>query len=783
MSEQPTAVGGSILGASVKRVEDPRFVRGEGEYMNDIHIEGEVWMAPVRSQVPHGTIVSLDIEQATAMPGVIGVYGPADLPGTMPADFAGQTDATLVDLVTSDRVRFVGDIVAVVVAATRQQAIDAAEAVWLDVDPLPVAVTPQSALAENAPILFPDHGSNVVAAFDQDAPGVLADAEVTIELEIAHQRIAAIPLETNNALAMPTPEGGVDIRLGAQQVHGARNVISSALGIDRSLIRVRVPDMGGGFGAKIYTYREHVLCAQLAMKLQRPVRWDESRTENMLAMNHGRAQHHRLEVGARRDGTVVGIRYHVIQDCGAYPAFGTQMPNFTRRMSSGPYDIPAIEYHGRSVVTNTTPVHAYRGAGRPEATISLERAMDAVAAELGMDPAEVRRRNFRAAGEFPWVTATGERYDSGDYLQALELALETVDYTAVRKEQAERRGRGDRIQLGIGIGSYVEVTAPGGRKDWGAVEVHPDGTATVSSGALSHGHGHETTFPQLASRILGIPLEDIRYVQADTDLVVRGGGTMGSRSLQMAGSAVHRSSEGVLEKARRLVAHLTEASVDDVVLFGDARVGIAGVPDSGRTWGELAELASEPSNLPPDMTPGLRVDDTYVQEHASVPFGTHVSVVEVDTETGDVRLIRHVAVDDAGNIVNHVVLDGQIHGGIAQGVGQALYEQFRYDEDGNPLTGNLTGYLVPTAATLPAFDLRHTITPSTSNPLGVKGVGEAGTVGSTPAVYGAVLDSVAHLGVRHIDMPVTPDKLWEAITQAGRVETGNRSHGPVDDAG
>jgi aerobic carbon-monoxide dehydrogenase large subunit len=754
--------GGSILGAAVKRAEDPRFITGQGRYMEDIHLDGEVWMVPVRSQVPHGVILSVDSSEATTMPGVIGVFGPDELPGTMPIDFASQSDATRMKLITSDRVRYVGDIVAVVVADTEAHAVDAAETVWLDVDPLPVVADVHAAVADDAPVLFPEHGTNVAIAFDIDTPDALDGADVVVSAVIVNQRLAAVPLETNNALAVPDGDG-VDIRIGAQQVHAARNSISTALDIDRSQVRVRVPDMGGGFGAKIYTYREHAICAALAMKLGRPVRWNESRTQNMVAMNHGRAQHHRVQVGATRDGRVVGMKLEVLQDCGGYPLFGAMMASFTMRMASGPYAIPKIDYHARSVVTNTTPVHAYRGAGRPEATITLERVMDLLAAELAMDPTEVRRRNLQTPDAFPWVTATGERYDTGNYEAALEKALETAGYTALRKDQAERRARGDRVQLGIGVSSYVEVTAPGGRKDWGAVEVDDDGSATIYSGAVSHGHSHETTFPVLASRILGIPAERISMVQADTSLIARGGGTMGSRSLQMAGSAIHRSSEGLLDKARRLVAHLNEAAAADVVLFEDGRIGVAGVPDSGYSWAQLAALAADPANLPDDMEPGLRVEDTYDQEHSSVPFGTHVSVVEVDTETGDVRLIRHVAVDDAGAVVNPMVLDGQIHGGIAQGVGQALYEEVRYDSDANPLTTNLTGYLLPTAATLPSFELTHTYTPSTSNPLGVKGVGEAGTVGSTPAVYGAVLDAIAHLGVGHLDMPLTPAKVWQAI--------------------
>ncbi len=432
-------------------------------------------------------------------------------------------------------------------------------------------------------------------------------------------------------------------------------------------------------------------------------------------------------------------------------------------MTAGPYLIPEIEFTSRSVVTNTTPTHAYRGAGRPEATFTLERLMDMLAAELDMDPTEVRRRNFIPPDAFPHVTASGERYDTGRYADALALALDTAGYDELRAEQQRRRESGDRRQLGIGVGSYVEITAPGGRKDWGRVEVHTDGTVTIFSGASSHGHGHETTFAQLASQVLKVSMEHIRFVQADTDRIVRGGGTMGSRSMQMAGSAITRAGESVIEKARQIVAHAAEARLEDVVQFDDGRIGVTGVPDTGRTLGEIAELASDPANLPPDMEPGLDADDIWVQEHATVPFGTHVSVVEVDTETGDVTLVRHIACDDPGTVFSRMIVDGQVHGGVAQGVGQALYEHVQYDEAGTPLTSNLTSYLIPTGPTLPLIEIERTTTATDENPLGVKGIGEAGTIGSTPAVANAVLDALRPFGVDHIDMPLTPSKVWKAI--------------------
>lgn len=757
---------GSIRGGVVKRAEDPRFVAGQGNYVTDMRVEGALWAVFVRSTVAHGTIASIDTSAAREMPGVVGVFTADDIPGTMPAVVRSLGEAAPRPLLARDRVRHVGDPVAVVVAESEREAVDAAEAVWVDYEVLPAVASLDAALAEGAELLYPELGSNVVAegGFGPDAD-VLTDAEVVVTAEMHNQRVAPVPLETSNALAIPRPDGGAEVWLGSQAIHYTRNTISRALGIDRELLHVRTPDMGGGFGAKINCYREQVVVVALALKLGRPVRWHEGRAEGMLSMSHGRDQRQYLELGARRDGTIVGMRWTVTQDAGAYPLDGAIMAELTARMASGAYRIPALEFRWRGVVTNTTPVDNYRGAGRPEAAAAIERMMDLLAAELDMDPAEVRRRNFVPPDEFPYVATTGERYDTGDYAAALALALETAGYEELRAEQAQRRRRGDRRQLGIGISSYVEVTAPGGRKDWGRAEVTPDGVV-IYSGALSHGQGHETVFAQIASDILGVPFERIRFVQGDTDYVVRGGGTMGSRSLQMAGSAVTRAAEAAFEKARRIYAHNKEAALDDVVRFDDGRIGIAGVPDSAMSILEIAALAADPANLPPGEEPGIVVDEIYEQAEATVPFGTHISVVEVDIETGEVEILRHVACDDCGRILNRMVVDGQVHGGVAQGVGQALFEHFRYDADGNPLTGNLTTYLLPTATTLPAFEVVHTETPTDQNPLGVKGIGEAGTIGSTPAVVNAVHDALRPFGVRHLDMPLTPARIWEALRAA-----------------
>ncbi|CAN5898230.1 molybdopterin-dependent oxidoreductase [soil metagenome] len=761
-------VKGSILGAEVRRVEDPRFITGSAAYLDDTVVDGALWAVMVRSSVPHGAITGIDTTEAVTMPGVVGVFTAADLAlDPMPIEATGATDETRRPVIASDRVRFVGDIVAVVVAETPAQASDAAEAVWPDYDLLEAAANPLEALRPGAPLLFPDIGTNVVLSGGLETAGdVMADAEVVVEVELVNQRLAAIPLETNNALASPRPDGGVDVWLGSQGVLGARRTIAKVLGLDRALVHVKVPDMGGGFGAKINAYPEQVLVVALSIRLGRPVRWQESRVENMVSMSQGRAQHQTVEMGARRDGTITALRWNVTQDAGAYPLYGSYLPHFTQRMAAGPYRIPVIDFQWQSVATNTTPIDAYRGAGRPEAALTIERLVDLLAGELDMDPADVRRLNFHGPDEFPLVTATGERYDSGNYASALDLALKTAGYADLRAEQKDRLDRNDRWLLGIGLSSYVEVTAPGGRKDWGRVEVTEE-EVVVYSGASSHGHGHETTFTQIASRRLGVPADRIRFVQGDTDVIPRGGGTMGSRSMQMAGSAVFRSSEAVVEKARRLVAHLSEAAIEDVVQFDDGTVGVAGVPDSGKTLFEVATLAADSSRMPSDEEPGLAAEDNWAQEEATVPFGSHVSIVEVDRETGDVRVLRHIACDDCGTIFSPMIVYGQVHGGVAQGIGQALWEGVRYDADANPVTTNLTTYLVPNARVLPSFEIDHTQTPTDQNPLGAKGIGESGTIGSGPAVVNAVHDALRPYGVRHIDMPLTPARIWQALQRRG----------------
>jgi aerobic carbon-monoxide dehydrogenase large subunit len=758
-------------------VEDPALVTGAARFTEDIESGPALHAAFVRSSLPHATIVGIDAAEAARMAGVIGVFSAADLPDLAPRhDIAEIPEAMDRPPLARDRVRFAGEPVVVVVAESRAEALDAAEAVFVDLDPLPTLADPLRALDPDAPVLFPEHGSNLavrlagpgqleqVDAFAEPETDALAEAEVVVRGRFVNQRLAPVPMEPNGILAVPESAGGVTVWCGSQSVFTHRKAIAHALGLPKGAVRVVSPAVGGGFGAKFDAYPEQIVVAALALRLGRPVRFVESRSENLLAMTHGRAQIQDVELGATRDGRITGLRAHVLVDGGAYPGEGAVMPWATGLMASGAYRTPRIDFRATAVATNTTPTAAYRGAGRPEASALIERAVDLLAGELRMDPAEIRRLNFVRPEDFPYRTQGGARYDTGDYGAALDRALEMAGYENLRREQRARRERGDHRLLGIGLSSYVEVTA--WDSEFGSVEVHPDGTVTVTSGLGPTGQGHETALVQLAAGVLGMEMEAVRVVLSDTRVVPRGHGTGGSRSLQVGGSAVFRGGEAVLEKARRIAAHLLEASPDDVQLFADGRIGVAGAPDTAIGWGELADAAADPSRLPEGMKPGLSSRVDFEMEGNTFPFGTHVSVVEVDTETGEVLPLRHVAVDDCGVILNPMMVDGQVHGGVAQGLAQALFEEFVYDEDANPLTGSLMAYEMPSAPELPMVEIAHTETTTGLNPLGAKGIGEAATVGSTPAVQNAVIDALSHLGVRHIDMPLTPERVWRAIQGA-----------------
>jgi carbon-monoxide dehydrogenase large subunit len=769
----------SIFGSAVLRSEDPRFLRGAGRYVENVAIERAARAVFVRSMMAHARITGIDCDAARGMPGVADVLTARDL-NLPPLASSGNTpDAFARPALAGEVARYVGEPIAVVIAGTAAQAEDAAELVAVEYEPMPTAVGAMEAIAEGAPVLFPDHGSNVCHRFGtEDRGDPLEGCEVVARGRFVNQRLAPAPMETNAFAAIPEPDGGLTVWVSSQVPFDIRGDVADALGLELDAVRAIAPDVGGGFGAKLVTYPEYLVIAAAAVRLFRPIRWAESRGESMTGLTHGRAQVQDVELGARRDGTIVGLRVQLTADVGAYP-IGAYLAPITQEMLSGVYRIPRISCSGRSVVSNTTPVAAYRGAGRPEATALLERAMDLLAAELGMDPVELRRRNLIPADAFPYTTAVGTTYDSGDYAGALEAVLDRAGYDRLRREQAARRAASGRRQLGVGVSVYLEITAWAG-KEFGSVEVHDDGSVTVLTGVSPHGQGHETSLAQIAAGVLGVPFGSVRVVHSDTAVVPRGEGTWGSRSLQMGGSAVWERSHDVLRKGMRLAAHLLEVGEEDVRIDGSGGVGVAGAPDLALSWGDLVRAANDPSRRPAGMEPGMSSAGRFAQRDATFPFGAHIAVAEVDVETGDARLVRHIAVDDCGRILNPLLVDGQVHGGLAQGIAQALYEAMEYDENGTPLTASFSTYGIPSAAEMPRFETGHTQTPTPLNPLGAKGIGEAATIGSTPAVQNAVIDAIAHLGVRHIDMPLTPERVWRAIREARGDRSSQPSAGAVN---
>lgn len=757
----------SILGNRVLRKEDPKFLTVGGTYVPDLHdplLDGAGHIAYVRSAMAHARINSIDTSVAAAMPGVIAVLT-AESMGMTPVPSFPFTPHIVSTPLASTKVRYVGEPVVVVVAETPEQAADAAEMVEIDYDPLPAVIDLDDALAGQT-LLFEDLGTNVcfsslAMGMPDNDPDLFAGCDVVVRQRVSNQRVAPCPLEVRSAAAAWTVDGRLVHWGSTQGAQAVRDALTAIYGED-ARVRVISPDVGGGFGAKIGPYVEETLLGAIAKTVGRPVRWTETRSESMVALGHGRAQRQDIEIGGTRDGKVLAYRLTVVQDGGAYPAVGIILPAFmTRTMAAGVYAIPKIDCVTTSVLTNTTPVVAYRGAGRPEATAAIERAMDVFAAELGLDAAEVRRKNLIPAFNTTTMTVTGGAYDCGDYEGALDKVLAAADYASLRADQAARRSSGATVQLGIGVSTYVEITGGAPPQFEAArIVVHDDGSATVFTGTSPHGQGHETAWSMIAADQLGIPMDQIQVIHGDTDLVPVGGGTMGSRSLQQGGVAVHETAVKVLERAKDLAASLFEASVEDIVLDkAAAAFHVAGSPSVTKSWGELA-VAGAASNNP------LDIDHTFTAAGATFPFGCHLAVVEVDTETGQVRLVRHVACDDAGTVLNPTLLEGQIHGGIAQGAAQALLEEVRYDADGNPITGNLADYAFISAAELPSYEVIHMETPSPLNVLGAKGVGESGTIGSTPAIQSAVVDALAHLGVRHVEMPTTPERVWLAIAAA-----------------
>jgi len=758
----------SVLGHAVVRREDPDLLTGVARYVGDLDLPGLLEAVVVRSASAHGRLLAVHTDDALAAPGVVAVLTGADVGsvGIPETPTPGQPPRRSLDrpVLARDRVRFAGEPVALVVAETRSEAVDAAELVDVDADELPAVTNAVSACEPGSPLLFPDLGTNVVIDLAPDDDGVLDGADVVASGAVQSQRVAPVPLEPNGALAAPGHDGfDLVVWASTQTPFRVRDALAELLGLEPAKVRVIAPAVGGGFGAKGGCYPELVATARAALQLGRPVRWVEERSENLVAMTHGRAQLHRFRLGARADGTIVGLELDVLCDVGAYPWRGAIGALTSRLMASGPYRIPRVSIRTRGVVTNATPVGPYRGAGRPEAALALETAMDALAAEVGLDPVEVRRRNLLGPDELPRTTPTGAALDSGDYAHALDEALRLAGLEQLRSEQAARRSRNDPVELGIGVATFCEVSGSG--SEYAAVSVETDGSVTVESGSSPHGQGHETALAQVAASTLGVRMEAVQVVCSDTALVARGVGTFGSRSGQLAGGAVRRAAEEVRERAHKLAAHLLEADPADVVQLDDGRWSVAGVPSSALDWAELASAASRGEG-PEGRAEPLSAEADFAQPEGTYPFGAHVAVVEVDTETGRVTLRRLVAVDDCGVVLNPLLVEGQVHGGLAQGVAQALFEAVRYDEAGNPLTGTLADYLVPSAADLPAFETGQTVTPTDRNPLGAKGIGEAGTTGATAAVLSAVADALRPRGVPPLQPPVTPESVWLALQAA-----------------
>lgn len=754
-----------MLGEKVLRKEDPKFLTTGGVYIDDFtdpRLDGGVHVVFARSPVAHGTINSIDTSDAEGMPGVLAVHTAASLGlQPQPSNFNPGVARTLL---ASEKVRWVGEPIAAIIAETYEQATDAAQTVFADIDPLPALIDLEQALASDTHI-YEAAGGNAV--FDSvymggtpnTGPEFFESCEVVVNERVMNQRVAPCPLEPRGGAAAWV-DGRLHVWLSTQHAQGARDPIAATAGVPAEDVRILTPDVGGGFGAKIGCYSEELLLGVLAREVGRPVRFKETRSESMTSLGHGRAQLQKITVGGTRDGKVTHLRLELYQDSGGYCDIGTILGAlFTRGMAAAVYDIPNIEAHCLSVATNTTPVVAYRGAGRPEATAAAERAMDLFAHEIGMDPVDVRRKNLLAKFDTPHTTPMGQTYDCGDYEGALDRALEHADYAALRAEQLRRREAGDSKLLGIGVSVYVEIT--GGvppMNEAAKIEINPDGTGTIYTGTSPHGQGHDTAWSSIASAQTGIDIKDFTLVWGDTDVTPVGAGTMGSRSLQQGGVAVHEAAVGLVDKARGVAARLLEADMADVVLdVASGNFHVTGTPAVSKSWADVAGAAEGDE---------LTVDTVFQASMPTYPFGSHVAVVEVDTETGYVKHLRHVACDDAGTMVNPMLLAGQVHGGVAQGVAQALYEEVRYDADGNPITSNLADYTMISADLLPQVERIPMETPTPVNPLGAKGIGESGTIGSTPAVHSAVVDALGHLGVRHIDMPCTPEKVWRAIEAA-----------------
>lgn len=766
---------GKYIGEKVKRTEDPRLVKGIGHYVDDIKLADTLHVAILRSQYAHAKINSINTDAAKASPGVVSVYTGADVAGKVGyvpcAAALPGLNVPKYPVLAAGKVIFVGQPIAAVVAKDKYAARDALDLIEVDYDPLDVVTDAEAAAQAGSPVIHEEFGTNVAfthAAGTGDIDAAFAQADKVVTEKLNHQRLAPISMEPRGVLAQYFPgEEQLNLWSSTQIPHLMRTQVAIMLGIAENKLRVITPEVGGGFGCKLNVYAEEALLGWISMQLNKPVKWIESRRENFQATIHGRAQVGTCEIAVKNDGTLLGLRYNVTADLGAYLQLLTPaIPTLTGLMLSGCYKIPAIQMNCTGVFTNKMSTDAYRGAGRPEATYLVERMMDCVAQALKMDPVELRRKNMPKPDEFPFATATGLFYDSGDYEKALDKALAMADYKKLRAEQAEARKQGRLI--GIGVSTYVEICAmgpsialPAGGWESATVRVEPTGKVTVLTGVSPHGQGEETAFAQIVGDMLGVDMNDVLVVHGDTAIVQYGIGTFGSRGLAVGGAALVKATEKVVSKAKRLAAHLLQTDEDSLTFENGKFVGAP--DDRSVTIQEVALAAYIPHNIPEDFEPGLVATHFFEPKNFTFPSGTHICVAEIDRETGEVEIKRYIAVDDCGNQINPLIVAGQVQGGIAQGMAQALFEEVVYDENGQLLTGELMDYAVPKAHQLPHFELDHTVTPTDVNPLGAKGVGEAGTIGSTPATANAVIDALAPFGVTHVDLPLRPEKLWRLM--------------------
>jgi aerobic carbon-monoxide dehydrogenase large subunit len=772
-----------MVGARIKRREDPRLITGQATYTDDLQLPGMLYMSVLRSIYAHAKVNGIDVNPAKELPGVVTVLTAADIVGqTGPVPCVAEAPGMKLPhhpLLAEGKVRYVGEPVAVVVATSRYVARDAVDLIEVEYDPLDAVVDPEKAAEAEATLIHEAFGDNIAFHMEVPNPAVdqaLREADAVVKLRIVQQRLIPMAMEPRATVAQwDRGMKQLTVWSATQIPHLLRTQIAEALRVPENHVRVIAPEVGGGFGAKLNVYREELLVPYLAMKLGKPIKWTQARREDFAATIHGRGQVQYIEAAAKKDGTVTALKAKFFLDLGAYFQFFTPMiPSFTGMLMHGAYKVPAVSFEQIAVFTNKIATDAYRGAGRPEAAFIAERVMDAVAAELKLDSAEVRHKNFIPKEAFPYPTPAGLMYDSGDYSAALDKALQIVDYTALRKEQEELRKQGR--YLGIGLSSYIEICGIGpsvllppklkaGGWESSTVRVDPSGKVTVLTGISPHGQGQETSFAQMVADELGVDIDDVTVVHGDTAIVQYGIGTFGSRGMALGGTALKMSLDKVKAKVRTIASHMIETPPDSLE-FGEGKVFLKSDPSKFILFQQVVEAAYGFKAGVPNIEPGLEATSSYEPSNCLFPFGTHVAVVEVDPETGETKFRRYVAVDDCGNIINPMLVEGQVHGGIAQGIAQALYEEVVYDENGQLLSGSLMDYAVPKAAMMPFMELDKTVTPTPVNPLGVKGVGEAGTIGSTPAVVNAILDALAPLGVKHIDMPLRPEKVWRAIQEA-----------------